>query len=274
MLQIAEAREDTMGRYQNSVYLGDVQAQIKTLVEAGQYSLAYLSAKTHNLEEEALEILQHANVPEPNDLDNYKSLNCGPHIIERQKEIWPLVVNRNTFNDAKVGNESKPIKMMSEGDLKIIGDWGDEDIVDELKEPLKTLNISKTENDIMDVEQGWDVDVDHIVADDEPQFAVPAARPSVPPSWVQSNNPCDHICAGSFKTAIKLLQARGIVNYEPLRSYFKSLYQSNNTFLPTITAKPLVSILKSAEGRSVPLYTVSNSMDLLDHVYPIMTQGK
>ena len=113
-----------MGRYQNAVYLGDVQAQVKTLVEA----VAYLSAKTHQLEEEALEILQHAKIPEPKDSDNYKSLNFGPHRIEKQKEIWPLI-NQNTFNDSIVGNESKPIKMISEGDLKIVGDCGDENIV-------------------------------------------------------------------------------------------------------------------------------------------------
>lgn len=141
-----------IGRYQNAVYLGDVQGQVKTLVEARQYSLAYLSAKTHQLEEEALEILQHAKVPEPKDSNNYKGLNCGPHRIEKQKEIWPLI-NRNTFNDSKVGNESKHIKMISEGNLKIVGDWGDEDIVEELKEPLKLLNVSETGNDILNGEQ-------------------------------------------------------------------------------------------------------------------------
>ena len=54
MLKIAEMRGDIMARFHNALYLGDVPERVKILVDAGQLPLAYITASTHGLDEQAL----------------------------------------------------------------------------------------------------------------------------------------------------------------------------------------------------------------------------
>ncbi len=53
MLKIAEMRNDVMGRFHNALYMGDVRERVKILEDAGQAALAYVTAATHGLEEDA-----------------------------------------------------------------------------------------------------------------------------------------------------------------------------------------------------------------------------
>jgi hypothetical protein len=53
MLKISEMRSDVMGQFHNALYLGDVRERVKILETSGHYPLAYLTAKTHGLEEDA-----------------------------------------------------------------------------------------------------------------------------------------------------------------------------------------------------------------------------
>ena len=66
MMKIAEIRKDTSGHFQNALYLGDVKERMKILQNCGQDSLAYLTAKTHGLEEEASAIKE--SLPEDTEL--------------------------------------------------------------------------------------------------------------------------------------------------------------------------------------------------------------
>ena len=66
MMKIAEIRKDTSGHFQNALYLGDVKERVKILQNCGQDSLAYLTAKTHGLEEEASAIKE--SLPEDTEL--------------------------------------------------------------------------------------------------------------------------------------------------------------------------------------------------------------
>lgn len=53
MLKISNMRSDIMGRYHNALLLGDAAERVKVLEESGNMPLAYISAKLHNLEEDA-----------------------------------------------------------------------------------------------------------------------------------------------------------------------------------------------------------------------------
>src|SRR3954465_5895471 len=53
MLHIATLRGDMMGRFHNALYLGNVPERIRVLKEAGQINLAYITAMTHGLQDEA-----------------------------------------------------------------------------------------------------------------------------------------------------------------------------------------------------------------------------
>lgn len=64
MLKIAEMRNDVMGRFHNALYLGDVRERVKILEDAGQTALAYVTAASHGLEEDAARYisLQHSSI--------------------------------------------------------------------------------------------------------------------------------------------------------------------------------------------------------------------
>ena len=53
MLAIAEKRSDQMRRFNNALMLGNVEERVKVLAETGQIPLAYLTAKSHGLDEMA-----------------------------------------------------------------------------------------------------------------------------------------------------------------------------------------------------------------------------
>ncbi|HIG45706.1 MAG TPA: hypothetical protein EYQ20_04510, partial [candidate division Zixibacteria bacterium] len=53
MMKIAEIRKDSSGHFQNALYLGDISERVKILKNCGQDSLAYLTARTHGLDDEA-----------------------------------------------------------------------------------------------------------------------------------------------------------------------------------------------------------------------------
>lgn len=53
MLKIAEMRNDVMSRFHNALFLGDAEERVRVLEYTGQYSLAYLTAVVHGLDETA-----------------------------------------------------------------------------------------------------------------------------------------------------------------------------------------------------------------------------
>ena len=59
MLKIAEMRNDVMGRFHNALYLGDVRERVKILEDAGQVALAYVTAASHGLDEDAARYTLH-----------------------------------------------------------------------------------------------------------------------------------------------------------------------------------------------------------------------
>ena len=60
MMKIAEVRKDVNGQFQTALFLGDVNERVKILEQCGQKSLAYLTAKTHCLDEDAERIAEAA----------------------------------------------------------------------------------------------------------------------------------------------------------------------------------------------------------------------
>ena len=68
MLKIAEMRSDVMGQFHNALYTGDVRERCKILEQAGHYPLAYLTAATHGLADDAnrlAQVLTDSGVPVP-----------------------------------------------------------------------------------------------------------------------------------------------------------------------------------------------------------------
>lgn len=106
MLKIAEMRNDMMSRFHNALYLGAVEERVRILEDAGQFALAYVTAKTHGLEElaaRAQESLQPEAAPVGEDgeeeveepvplpsIDAGATLLLPPTPILRE-DNWPLL---------------------------------------------------------------------------------------------------------------------------------------------------------------------------------------
>merc|ERR1719211_808437 len=98
MMKIAEIRKDTSGQFQNALYLGDVEERVKILQTCGQDSLAYLTAKTHGLEEEASAIKE--SLPEDVQLPEVApgaQLLTPPAPIMQTETNWPLLTVSKGF---------------------------------------------------------------------------------------------------------------------------------------------------------------------------------
>jgi coatomer protein complex subunit alpha (xenin) len=105
MMKIAEVRKDVNGQYQTALFLGDVSERVKVLEQCGQRSLAYLTARTHGLEEDAERLAQtfeeDAVLPQ---VDADAQLLRPPVPIAQQEGNWPLLsVSKGFFDTAIVG---------------------------------------------------------------------------------------------------------------------------------------------------------------------------
>ena len=106
MLKISEMRSDVMGQFHNALYLGDVEERVKILESSGHYPLAYLTAKTHGLVEDADRIeamLKESGVAVPS-VDGTGKLLTPPAPILRE-DNWPLLtVTKGFFEGVLAGD--------------------------------------------------------------------------------------------------------------------------------------------------------------------------
>jgi coatomer protein complex subunit alpha (xenin) len=237
MAKIAEHRGDFVSRFQNALYLGDVETRIQMFKEIDLYPLAYLTAKTHGLTEECQSILELCGLTE----DQISMPESG-HAFAPTKVIaptykanWPVKeASHSSFEKALLGEVS--------------GAKEDETNPDLLNEdaPVIADGTGLAVEDEADAVEGWDMgddigldtagDDSEFVNVDNPDAPVEAAGPgsSEADMWAR-NSPlaADHVAAGSFESAMQLLNRQiGAVNFAPLKPRFLEIYQASRTFLP------------------------------------------
>ncbi|KAL7273919.1 hypothetical protein RUND412_003192 [Rhizina undulata] len=251
MAKIAEHRNDYTSRFQNAIYLGDVETRIQMFKEIDLYPLAYITAKAHGLTEECQSIMEAIGLTE----DQIKLPPAGipvqpPKAIAPTHEAnWPLrTASQSIFEKAILGQvesltlENEPTPSASNG----IG-FDDED-----------EEARKTNGNFMDIDNeedgsGWDMGDDVIVLEEQGGDLInvendaSAAGSSEADLWAR-NSPiaADHVAAGSFETAMQLLNRQvGAVNFKPLKPRFLEIYQASKTFLPaTAGLPPLVNYVR------------------------------
>ncbi|KAJ6225704.1 hypothetical protein RDWZM_004249 [Blomia tropicalis] len=261
MMKIAEIRKDTSAQFHNALFLGDVEERVRILKNCGQASLAYLCAATHGLEEEAeslkslLDPEKKLPVPDPEAV-----LLQPPLPILPNEENWPLLtVSRGFFEGAMAATKGKTglneLMMDDQQGEPTDGAWGDDTelIMDEDGE-LKAIGDGDLGDDLdLDNDEeggaGWDVDDLDIqdlpattAAADESYFVAPSRGTPHSHFWTKNSKlVVDHILAGSFESAFRLLNEQvGVVNFEPLKSLFMTTYaRSRSAYqgLPAIGVK-------------------------------------
>ncbi|CAH1774502.1 unnamed protein product [Owenia fusiformis] len=304
MMKIAEIRKDTSGHFQNALYLGDVNERVKILKGCGQTSLAYLTAATHGMDEEAEQIKatfgEDEKLPE---VDPNAVLLQPPVPITQQESNWPLLtVTKGFFEGAmktkKAAGASAALAVEDEG-----GDegWGDDaDLVLDEDGGFGAGGEGLDDEDLVvggDEEGGgWDVGDDDLElpadldvgpsagSEAEGYFVPPTKGTSQGQVWCNNSQlPVDHVLAGSFETAMRLLHDQiGVVDFEPYKQLFTQTYARSRTAfiglpsLPPLFGTPHRNWRESGARGGVPAVgmKLSDLVTRLQSAYQLTTSGK
>lgn len=244
MAKIAEHRGDFVSRFQNALYLGDVESRIQMFKEIDLYPLAYLTAKSHGLTEECESILEASGLTEDQiSMPTSGSLMVPPRtIVQTHKANWPVKeASHSSFEKALLGETGA-----------VVDDTPEPDLLDEDLPVVEQKNGLPAAEDDEDAGDGWDmgddIAIDAAAVDsdfvnvDNPDAVQETAGPgsSEADIWTR-NSPlaADHVAAGSFDSAMQLLNRQvGAVDFGPLKQRFMEIFQASRTFLPAAASLP------------------------------------
>lgn len=247
MAKIAEHRGDFQSRFQNALYLGDVEARVQMLQDLDLYPLAYATAKAAGLEDECQTMLEASGLTEDQiSLPTMgKPLKPPRPIVHTHKANWPVKAASHSFFEkallGEVGAVDDDVPQISNGVDHIEG-------VPENEAVTRDGQLGEEEDEDA---AGWDMG-DDINVEVESDFvnvdsADAGAGSSEADLWAR-NSPiaADHAAAGSFETAMQLLNRQvGAVNLAPLKPRFLEIYQASKTYLPaTPGLPPLVNYVR------------------------------
>lgn len=292
MTKIAEIRKDVSSQFLGALYLGDVDERVKLLKNCDQPLLAYLTAATHGLQEEAAELKQVVGENAPK-VDPKAVLLRPPVPIVQAEMNWPLLtVSKSFFEGSAAKSKYNAIAAVNEDDdnLEVIGDEGwDADL--ELDDE-ENVQIKESAADIDDEGAGWDVGDDDLelppdlVTSNEkednffvcPTFGTPDCQ-----QWVSNSQlPIDHVLAGSFITAFKLLHDQlGVTNFAHYKQIFLTSYMQSRTMYsplpltPPLFVYPLRNVQDSSKT-SYPcvVFKLPTLIENLQACYQLTTVGK
>ncbi len=221
MLKISDMRNDLMGKFHNSLYLGEIPERIQLLQSVGQLALAYSLAKTHGFEEQAEQIatLLDGKVPDVKP----GQLLVGPTPLMRLHQAnWPLLtVSKGYFQGQSLAalekQDTSATKVAAEPIDMTDANWGDDglDLDDEGVEKRPEQRDHDDEEPSLDAEgSAWDVSLDMeeevdltpAKAEKTSFVSLPSKGPSISQLWTNNSNlAVDHVAAGSFDTAFRVL---------------------------------------------------------------------
>ncbi|KAK4222144.1 hypothetical protein QBC38DRAFT_490519 [Podospora fimiseda] len=237
MAKIAEHRGDFTSRFQNALYLGEVEDRIQMFKEIDLYPLAYMTAKSHGLEEECQAILEATGLSEEElNLPTFGDALTPPKpIVPTYKANWPTKsTSQSVFERALLG-QMESLSLEDEGAANGVGVEADEtakgDALAEADEDEDAAGWDMGEDIVPEVEEGF-VNVDTADAG--------GVGSSEADLWAR-NSPLavDHVAGGSFDTAMQLLNRQvGAVNFAPLKPRFLEVYQASKTYLPASAGLP------------------------------------
>ncbi|KAM7379705.1 hypothetical protein PAMP_005239 [Pampus punctatissimus] len=301
MMKIAEIRKDMSGHYQAALYLGDVSERVRILKNCGQKSLAYLTAATHGLDEEA-EALKETFDPEKEtvpEVDPNAQLLQPPPPINPLDTNWPLLTVSKGFFEGAIAAKGKAGQMAADLDMDAPGGegWGDdaelqldEDGFMDAQDGLGDDGVVKEEGGGWDVEEDLDLppELDLPVGAGggaEDGFFVPPTK-GMSPTQMWCNNsqlPVDHILAGSFETAMRLLHDQvGVVSFGTYKPLFMQTLSRGRTCylglpsLPCLRGHPQRNWKDCGVKQGLPAVglRLSDLIARLQQCYQLTTAGR
>ncbi|KAJ2941519.1 hypothetical protein O0L34_g14564 [Tuta absoluta] len=304
MMKIAEIRKDASSQFQGALLLGDVKERIRLLKNAGQLSLAYLTAINHKQLEEAEQLkaaLEAAGLPIPE--ANPDAVFLRPPLpVHKAQPNWPLLAVSKSFFEvaggaraggAEASGVAAAAAAAIDEPLEAGGAWGDDDDVLETKEEGEA---GETGEGGAGSDGDWDVGDDDLELPEElapvsadidgdgttEYFVAPTRGTSLSLS-TKLKTAHDHIATGQFEIAMRLLNEQvGIVNFEPYSSLFLSMFsRARLSFGALPCSAPLTAHLhrnwKEASGKDLlPVVTIklNDLVSALQQCYQFTTAGK
>lgn len=215
-----------------------------------------MTAKSHGLEEECEAILEATGLTEDQiSLPAIGSPLTPPKsIVSTFKANWPTKATSQSFFEKALLGQVEGLPLEDEPVAPSNGfsfdEGGEED-------------GAKRNGNLIDAEDedaaGWDMG-DDIVPEVESDFvnvdsAEAGAGSSEADLWAR-NSPiaADHVAAGSFETAMQLLNRQlGAVNFAPLQPRFLEVYQATKTYLPASAGlPPLINYVRRTVDETDP----------------------
>ncbi|OTA03342.1 Vesicle coat complex COPI, alpha subunit [Trichoderma parareesei] len=248
MAKIAEHRGDFTARFQNALYLGDVEDRIQMLKEIDLYPLAYTTAKSHGLEEECEAILEASGLTEEQLTMPAlgKPLVPPKPVVSTFKSNWPTKASSQSYFESALLGQVEGLSLEDEPSAAngVDAEHAAKD------EPAENLIAIAGEDD--DDAAGWDMGDDDVPEIENDFVNVDSAEAGGAGSceadaWAR-NSPLavDHVAGGSFESAMQLLNRQvGAVEFGPLKPRFLEVYRSSKTFLPALAnLPPLVNYVR------------------------------
>ena len=258
MMKVAEVRGDRMSYYFNAMYLGDVEARVKALRDAGQLSLAYVTAVTYGLTDAAEEVqalLQQQSLPIPEISPvAMEDLLTPPSPTPGAVENLPLLdMARTTFDRVMEEEVNQPPTRTAEEAVE-----EEFQSVEEEQHTWDDDDLGLSEEDAT----GWGDDLDF--SEDEPlpvaeatEQEVPQAASDVISQWCQNSSLAyDHAAAGNVDSACQLLNRQiGAVGMTSLTPVLRSAFLSVQSVSAGFPGMPPLStpLLRSASPKALPL---------------------
>lgn len=239
MAKIAEHRGDFTARFQNDLYLGEMD-RIQMFKEVDLYPLAYMTAKAYGLEDECESILEATGLAE-DQITMPKigeALTPPKPVVSTYKANWPTKATSQSFFEKALMGEMEGLSL---DDAPATTNGFGEDAEDDAVAKNGALGEADEDDDAA----GWDMG-DDIVPEVEGDFVnvestdAGGAGSSEADLWAR-NSPLavDHVAGGSFESAMNLLNRQvGAVNFSPLKSRFMEVYEASKTYLPASSGLP------------------------------------
>ncbi|KAK9461774.1 coatomer WD associated region-domain-containing protein [Lipomyces oligophaga] len=246
MAKIADHRGDYKAKFQSSLFLSDVESRIQMLREVDMGALAYATAKSNDLEELAQEILESAELNESQvKLPSFGAPFIGPEVKNEtfRKNLELKKTEPSYFEKVLLGQvealtlEDKAETSVTNDEASGFGNF-DEITEDEF--------APKIEDDEFEEDGGgWDIDEELLDVDEgevngeggndtSASLIAGGSAVSEADMWTRNSPvPADHVAAGSFESAMQLLNRQaGVVNFVPLKTRFLEVYQGSKAYLP------------------------------------------
>ncbi|CAJ1023095.1 WD domain, G-beta repeat/Coatomer WD associated region/Coatomer (COPI) alpha subunit C-terminus, putative [Leishmania lindenbergi] len=246
---LVNATHDDHFKLHYGMYVNDAKGRVDLLCKANQLPLAYVTAKSHGLENTAAQLLQQLR---PEVAARVEAQRFYPvpqqQPVDPVTENWPMLqVEESVFTRLlkEPGHLDAIAQPELDEDVAAGAGWDDDEDDDALLDGAGAdAGDAGAPTYNGDKRGGWDDDLDIDVSAALPDaggacaassgYVVPREYPPITQTWTDAYTlPAFHVAAGSFASALCLLQRQiGLADPTPLKPYMMQLWAAVNSCRP------------------------------------------